>query len=93
MYFKNIILQYKYNVSRGLTTKRKYGEIVMPLQGVTDVMKHFKNYTDIPHIAQLATEVNMCLSIHFVLNFVIFLFCTGKSASRIVSDTNHGRFS
>lgn len=43
---------------RGLTTKRKYGEIVMPLQGVTDVMKHFKNYTDIPHIAQLATEVN-----------------------------------
>jgi len=29
----------------------------MPLQGVTDVMKHFKNYTDIPHIAQLATEV------------------------------------
>ncbi|XP_025409735.1 vacuolar protein sorting-associated protein 53 homolog [Sipha flava] len=42
---------------RCLTTKRKYGEIVMPLQGVTDVMKHFKNYTDIPHIAQLATEV------------------------------------
>ncbi|XP_050427138.1 vacuolar protein sorting-associated protein 53 homolog isoform X3 [Adelges cooleyi] len=42
---------------RGLTTKREYGEIVMPLQGVTDVMKHFKNYTDIPHIALLATEV------------------------------------
>ncbi|KAL4143131.1 hypothetical protein QTP88_005495 [Uroleucon formosanum] len=42
---------------RGLTTKRKYGEIVMPLQGVTDVMEHFKNYTDIPHIAQLSTEV------------------------------------
>lgn len=48
------------NVYRGLTTKRKYGEIVMPLQGVTDVMKHFKNYTDnIPHISQLATEVNI----------------------------------
>lgn len=46
-------------VCRGLTTKRKYGEIVMPLQGVTDVMKHFKNYTDLPHIAQLATEVNI----------------------------------
>lgn len=44
-------------ICRSLTTKRKYGEIVMPLQGVTDVMKHFKNYTDIPHIAQLATEV------------------------------------
>jgi len=33
----------------------------MPLQGVTDVMKHFKNYTDIPHIAQLSTEVNILL--------------------------------
>lgn len=42
---------------RGLITKRKYGEIVMPLQGVTDVMEHFKNYTDIPQIAQLAAEV------------------------------------
>ncbi|XP_050525562.1 vacuolar protein sorting-associated protein 53 homolog [Daktulosphaira vitifoliae] len=42
---------------RGLTTKRKYGEIVMPLQAVTVVMEHFKNYTDIPQIAQLATEV------------------------------------
>ncbi|XP_050438250.1 vacuolar protein sorting-associated protein 53 homolog [Adelges cooleyi] len=42
---------------RGLTSNRKYGEIVMPLQGVTDVMKHFKNYIDIPHIALLATEV------------------------------------
>jgi len=46
-------------VYRGLTTKRKYGDIVMPLQGVTDVMEHFKNYTDIPHIAQLSTEVNI----------------------------------
>lgn len=38
----------------------------MPLQGVTDVMKHFKNYTDIPHIAQLATEVN---TLKFVVQF------------------------
>jgi len=62
MYSKNVILQYNRYGFRGLTTKRKYGEIVMPLQGVTDVMKHFKNYTDIPHIAQLATEVNTYLS-------------------------------
>jgi len=38
----------------------------MPLQGVTDVMEHFKNYTDIPHIAQLSTEVNT--TTYFVLN-------------------------
>ncbi|XP_054281350.1 vacuolar protein sorting-associated protein 53 homolog [Macrosteles quadrilineatus] len=41
-----------------LTGKRQYGEIVMPLQGIVEVMKHFHNYTDIPQIKKLADEVH-----------------------------------
>lgn len=60
----------------------------MPLQGVTDVMKHFKNYTDIPHIAQLATEV--CTSSKSFV-FVVYLYIyLGKSTSRIISNSNNG---
>jgi hypothetical protein len=47
---------------RILTKKRQYGEIVMPLQAVMEVMKHFHNYMDIPQIKQLAHQV------HFVYN-------------------------
>lgn len=42
---------------RVLTKKRQYGEIVMPLQAVMEVMKHFHNYMDIPQIKQLASQV------------------------------------
>lgn len=42
---------------RTLTAKRQYGEIVMPLQGIIEVMKHFDNYTDIPQIKQLGEQV------------------------------------
>lgn len=60
----------------------------MPLQTVTDVMKRFKNYTDIPHIAQLATEV-CTLTKSFV--FAIYLYiCVGKTTSRIISNPNNG---
>lgn len=41
-----------------LTAKRQYGKIVMPLQAVLEVMKHFDSYRDIPQIKQLADEVN-----------------------------------
>ncbi|KAL1129412.1 hypothetical protein AAG570_013939 [Ranatra chinensis] len=40
-----------------LTAKRQYGEIVMPLEAITEVMRHFDNYTDIPQIRQLADQV------------------------------------
>jgi hypothetical protein len=44
-----------------LTKKHQYGEIVMPLQAVMEVMKHFHNYMDIPQIKQLADQVDfMC---------------------------------
>lgn len=41
-----------------LTKKHQYGEIVMPLQAVMEVMKHFHNYMDIPQIKQLADQVH-----------------------------------
>lgn len=36
---------------------RKYGDIVMPLQGILEVIKHFSDYKDIPQINQLTAEV------------------------------------
>ncbi|RZF45718.1 hypothetical protein LSTR_LSTR005013 [Laodelphax striatellus] len=38
------------------TKKREYGE--MPLQAITEVMRHFDSYLDIPQIKQLADEVS-----------------------------------
>ncbi|XP_065335075.1 vacuolar protein sorting-associated protein 53 homolog [Cloeon dipterum] len=46
---------------KALIEKRKYGEIVMPLQGVQQVMEHFKDFTDIPQIRDMSVEVQ---SIH-----------------------------
>lgn len=47
------------DVCRTLTEKRQYGEIVMPLQGIMNVMEHFNNYMDIPQIRDLADKVNL----------------------------------
>ena len=40
-----------------MTAKRKYGDIVMPLQGVQQVMEHFKDFTDIPQIKEMDLQV------------------------------------
>ncbi|XP_054262069.1 vacuolar protein sorting-associated protein 53 homolog [Macrosteles quadrilineatus] len=45
------------NTLKMLAGKRQYGEIVMPLQGVVDVVKHFFKYTDIPQIKTLTDDV------------------------------------
>ncbi|KAL1457860.1 hypothetical protein WDU94_008049 [Cyamophila willieti] len=42
---------------RNLIEQRQYGEIVMPLQGVIEVMKHFQDSTDIPQILELRSQV------------------------------------
>lgn len=42
---------------RGLIKNRQYGDIVMPLQGITEVINHFTDYKDIPQIEQLSAEV------------------------------------
>nr|CAD7575517.1 unnamed protein product [Timema californicum] len=41
-----------------LTKKRLYGEIVMPLQAVMEVMKHFQSYSNIPQVKHLSDQVN-----------------------------------
>ncbi|EZA62262.1 vacuolar protein sorting-associated protein 53 homolog [Ooceraea biroi] len=40
-----------------LTQKKQYGEIVLPLQAVMQVMQHFNNYMDIPQVKQLSDQV------------------------------------
>lgn len=40
-----------------LTRKRQYGEVANLLQGVVNVMDHFKNYTEIPQVRHLADQV------------------------------------
>ncbi|XP_046604385.1 vacuolar protein sorting-associated protein 53 homolog isoform X1 [Neodiprion virginianus] len=42
---------------KALTQKKQYGEIVMPLQAIMEVMQHFSNYMDIPQIKQLSDQV------------------------------------
>lgn len=41
-----------------LTQKKQYGEIVLPLQAVMEVMQHFNSYMDIPQVKQLSDEVH-----------------------------------
>ena len=43
---------------RALTKNRHYGEIILPLLGVSEVMEHFNNYMDIPQVSQLSKEVH-----------------------------------
>ncbi|XP_044764347.1 vacuolar protein sorting-associated protein 53 homolog isoform X2 [Coccinella septempunctata] len=40
-----------------LTQKKLYGEIASPLQGISEVMAHFENYSDIPQIKSLGDQV------------------------------------
>ena len=40
-----------------LTQKKQYGEIILPLQAVMEVMQHFNSYMDIPQVKQLSDEV------------------------------------
>lgn len=56
--FCNIFL-FVFTLCRILSAKRQYGEIVNLLQGIIEVMTHFKNYSDIPQIAQLSVEVSL----------------------------------
>ncbi|XP_057660392.1 vacuolar protein sorting-associated protein 53 homolog isoform X2 [Diorhabda carinulata] len=49
---------------KSLTQRRLYGEIVLPLQAISEVMTHFENYSNIPQIKSLSDQVK---SIHFEL--------------------------
>ncbi|XP_029665254.1 vacuolar protein sorting-associated protein 53 homolog [Formica exsecta] len=41
-----------------LTQKKQYGEIILPLQAVMEVMQHFNSYMDIPQLKQLSDQVH-----------------------------------
>jgi hypothetical protein len=41
---------------RVLAKKRQYGEVANLLQGVVNVLEHFKKYFSIPQIRQLADK-------------------------------------
>lgn len=40
-----------------ITTRKQYGEIILPLQATTQVMQHFKSYMDISQINELTNQV------------------------------------
>ncbi|XP_014210535.1 vacuolar protein sorting-associated protein 53 homolog [Copidosoma floridanum] len=42
---------------KDLTKKKQYGEIVLPLQAIMEVMQHFNNYMEIPQIKELSDQV------------------------------------
>ena len=42
---------------QGLSQKRQYGDAAMLLQGLMEVMDHFRNYTQIPQIKELSDQV------------------------------------
>jgi len=60
------------NSFRILTEKRQYGDIVMPLQAIIEVLQHFSNYMNIPQIRELADKVKYYSSI---LLYGTFHFC------------------
>uniref|UniRef100_A0A6P7FZ03 Vacuolar protein sorting-associated protein 53 homolog n=1 Tax=Diabrotica virgifera virgifera TaxID=50390 RepID=A0A6P7FZ03_DIAVI len=49
---------------KSLTQRRFYGEIVLPLQAISEVMTHFENYSNIPQVKSLSDQVK---SIHLEL--------------------------
>ncbi|XP_063986761.1 vacuolar protein sorting-associated protein 53 homolog isoform X2 [Diachasmimorpha longicaudata] len=42
---------------KSLTQKKQYGEIVLKLQAIMEVMQYFSSYMDIPQIKELSSEV------------------------------------
>lgn len=55
---------------RTLIKNRQYREIVMPLQGITEVIKHFSNFKDISQINQLSAEVITFFVSIFIIEYV-----------------------
>ena len=49
-------LQSPFLFSRSLTHNRQYGEVANLLQGVLNVLDHFKKYFSVPQIRQLADK-------------------------------------
>lgn len=50
-----------------LAEKKQYGELLNPLQAITEVNQHFQQYTDIQQIkvSDIFSTTNFCLNIIF----------------------------
>lgn len=73
--YKSIL--YFFDHSRVLTQKKQYGEIILPLQAVMEVMQHFNSYMDIPQVKQLSDQVRVqfiFLIMNRIILFNMFLF-------------------
>lgn len=57
-----------------LTQKRLYGEIVMPLQAILEVLQHFSDYMDIPQIKVSKIYKYLLHSNIFIYNLYIYFF-------------------
>lgn len=64
-----MLLQFYFRV---LTQKKQYGEIVLPLQAVMEVMQHFNSYMDIPQVKQLSDEV--CNMSFYDTNIQLYIY-------------------
>lgn len=51
-----------------LTEKRLYGEIINPLQAITEVNQHFQQYVEIPHIK--VNDYTMYIQILYINLFI-----------------------
>ena len=62
-----------------MTQRKQYGEIILPLQAVMEVMQNFNSYMDIPQVKQLSDQVGaQVLSLIIDRQFfqlIIFLIC------------------
>jgi hypothetical protein len=66
-YESRIIFSHYFRV---LTQKKQYGEIILPLQAVMEVMQHFNSYMDIPQVKQLSDQVSTPIT--FLANYKVF---------------------
>jgi len=62
----HIFTVYSFGYFRVLTQRKQYGEIILPLQAVMEVMQNFNSYMDIPQVKQLSDQVRaQVLSLKF----------------------------
>ncbi|KYQ56266.1 Vacuolar protein sorting-associated protein 53 like protein [Trachymyrmex zeteki] len=57
-----------------LTQRKQYGEIILPLQAVMEVMQNFNSYMDIPQVKQLSDQFFNMFNYFLIIFFLIDSF-------------------
>jgi glucosamine 6-phosphate synthetase-like amidotransferase/phosphosugar isomerase protein len=71
---------------KALTQKRQYGEISNPLQAITEVNEHFKQYKEIPQIKELSVtvaEIHKQLAVQITEDFKNTFSLTPNNSSKM----------